>query len=380
MLDFPSSGAKMHLIFHTITMQLEHKPDFEEAKTAWRHFWARETWKRPLVTGWVPRDPKNPLPWEETPLHLAYYRKMKEGWASYSKRIDAYLESTIFPAEAIPMLSPDLGPDQFAAFLGPELQFSEGSPDTNWIHPVVEDWDAFDFRLEPKNPSWVFAQDLARKLADHARGRYLVSTGDLHSNADALSALRNPELLCMDFLDEPEKVCRAMQKVRKMYQPIYNGLYEAAGRNVETGTIVWLPTWSDGKFAVVQCDFICMVSCEIAREFIIPALEEETAFLDHAIYHLDCPGALRHLDDILSIKGIHAIEWVSGAGQKPMWQWTDVLKKCQAAGKSLIIEWVSCEEVKQVHRELDPAGVVYSVSAQSLAEIEDLCAWLEKNT
>lgn len=361
-------------------MNLQYKPGFTEAKVAWRHFWAREKWQRPLVVASVPRDPAHALPWTEGPHHLHYHRKLTGDWAEYLRRIDRWLENHVWLAEAVPYFDFDFGPDQFAAFLGTELKFDPASPTTNWVDPVVEDWRTYEFKLDPANATWYRMRELARQMAEHARGRYLVGTCDLHSNGDTLSALRHGERLCLDFFDQPDQVARAMRAVRRLYQPVYDGLYEAAGGNAATGTVGWIPTWSDGKFASIQCDFICMVSPELSRQYIIPALVEEAAFLDHCIYHLDGPGALPHLDDILAIQDIDAIQWVSGAGQKPMWQWLDVLKKCQHAGKALQIFDLNCEQVKQVHRELDPAGVVYCVYANTAAEVENLTHWLERNS
>lgn len=361
-------------------MKLQYKPDFEETKVAWRHFWAREKWKRPLIVATVQRDPAHALPWSESPQNQSYARTLTGKWDEQLNRIDRWLENQVYLAEAIPYFSPDFGPDQFAAFLGATMQFSPSSPNTNWADPIIDDWDTFPFKLDPDNPTWKSIRAFAQRLAEHGRGRYLVGTCDLHSNGDAISALRHGERLCLDFFDQPEQVARAMREVRKFYQPIYDGLYEASGCNAATGTIGWIPTWSDGKFATIQCDFICMISPEINRQFILPALEEEAGFLDHCIYHLDGPGALPHLDDILSIQDIDAVQWVSGAGQKPMWQWLDVLKKCQKAGKGLQIYDLDCEQAKQLSKELSPAGVVYCVNAKTTAEVEDLARWFELNT
>jgi 5-methyltetrahydrofolate--homocysteine methyltransferase len=217
-------------------------------------------------------------------------------------------------------------------------------------------------------------------MARHAQGRYLIGICDLHSNADTLSALRGPDRLCLDLLLTPELVDRAMREVRRLYQPVYNGIYDACELSRQDGTIGWAPFWCPGKFATIQCDFSCMVSPETARRAILPALEEEAEFLDHCVYHLDGKEALVHLDDILAIKKIDVIQWVSGAGQKPMWQWLDVLKKIQRAGKGLWIYEINAEQVKQVHKELDPTGVLYSVDAQNAAEIEDLAKYLEQHT
>ncbi|OGV73611.1 MAG: hypothetical protein A3K18_17675 [Lentisphaerae bacterium RIFOXYA12_64_32] len=360
-------------------MTLTYKPDFEDARVAWNHYWAKEAWRRPLIHATLPSRNARRLSADETPWVHRYHRAVHKDWQAQLKRIDNWLENTIFPLEAMPSFSPDFGPDQFAAFLGAPLRFSPDSMDTNWVEPIVEDWADFEIKLDSASPTWMGILEFSRLLAAHAKGRYLVGVCDLHSNGDTLSALRNPERLCMDFYDCPDLVEKAMLATRRLYPPVYDALYEAGGMHRELGSTGWAPFWSEGKFATIQCDFICMVSPEISRRYIIPALEEEASFLDHCVYHFDGPGALPHLDDILAIERIDVIQWVAGAGQKPMHEWVDVLKKCQNAGKGLQVYGINCEQAKQLHRELDPAGVLYCVGAKDLAELEDLAKWLEQN-
>ncbi|MDD3176021.1 MAG: trimethylamine corrinoid protein 2, partial [Candidatus Nanoarchaeia archaeon] len=103
-------------------------------------------------------------------------------------------------------------------------------------------------------------------------------------------------------------------------------------------------------------------------------------FLDHCVFHLDGPGALRHLDDILAIKDIDVLQWVPGAGQPPVYEWLDVLKKAQKAGKGLQIYGVNLDIIKRISRELSPEGIVYCLDAKSRKEVEETTDWLEKNT
>jgi len=112
---------------------------------------------------------------------------------------------------------------------------------------------------------------------------------------------------------------------------------------------------------------------------VLPGVEEEAAYLDRCMYHLDGPGALRHLDDVLSVKDIDVLQWVSGAGQKPMWQWLEVLKKGLAAGKALHIYDITPAQVKAVHSELKSRRCLYQVNAANAHEVEDLLDWLKKN-
>jgi hypothetical protein len=287
-------------------MQLKYKPDFSEARTAWNYYWAGEKWKRPLV---VPEPiPRNPLLNLESPWEKRYFNAVNGNYRLALDIIEEWIQNHIYPAEAIPGFGPDHGPDQFAACLGAKLCFAPGSTSTNWIEPYVDDWHKFlPLKLDETSPIWQSLLKYTRLLAEHARGKYLVRICDLHSNADALSAIRGPDRLCLDFYDCPELVERAMRDVRRLYQPIYNRLYAAAGYDHTIGASGWAPFWCEGKFATIQCDFICLVGPEISRRYILPALEEEAEFLDHCVYHFDGPGALPHLNDILSIKKIKSM-------------------------------------------------------------------------
>ena len=146
-----------------------------------------------------------------------------------------------------------------------------------------------------------------------------------------------------------------------------------AGNMEKTGSIGWAPTYAHkGKFAVIQCDFSCLISPQQVREFVIPAVEEEAAFLDYSVYHYDGKDALGHLDDILAIKDIDVIQWVPGDGQPRSIEWMELLKKIQKAGKGLwIYDW-TCEEILQNFKELKPEGLVFSVGASSEDEAKRL--------
>lgn len=362
-------------------MELSTKPDFNETRKAWNHYWNGELYlKRPLIVGACDKPGSTPLPEKENPFFEHYYRKLTRDWDNYLRDIDRWLECVEFPCETIPFFAPDFGPDQFAAFCGASIKYDPHSPGTNWVEPIVKDWSDFHLHIDPNNIYWKNILELSRKMAIHSRGRYLVGVCDIHGNADVLSALRSPEKLCLDFYDNPTLVAERMREARRLFPVVYDGLYQAGGMNTDTGSLGWIPFWCEGKFASIQCDFICMVSPEIGRKYIIPALAEEASFLDHCAYHLDGPGALPHLDDILAIKDIDVIQWVSGAGQKPMWEWLDVLKKCQAARKGLQIYGIPIEQIKALHKELDPTGIVYCVWGYSRDEILGLADWLVKNT
>ncbi len=47
------------------------------------------------------------------------------------------------------------------------------------------------------------------------------------------------------------------------------------------------------------------------EEVFLPGIIEECSFYERTIYHLAGPGALKHLDSLLEIKELDAIQWVA---------------------------------------------------------------------
>lgn len=349
------------------------KPDFEEARRRWKAFWQGEIIDRPCCRVLAPRDGAKQQP------HPPGLQDPKADLRAYAEAFDLWASGIYFGGDAVPFFYPNFGPDIYTAFLGADLEGFDHGTSTSWAIPFVKDWRTDAPSLaEPHGHWWETMLRYVSTIRDVARGKWGVGVLDLHSNLDCLAAARGPQNLCMDLLDCPDDVEAAMDVVRRTYQPIYDGLFFASGQD-ETGTASWLPMYCEGKFAVIQCDFICMISPDAARRFLYPALEEETRFLDQCCYHLDGPDALVHLDDLLAIDGIDAIQWVPGAGNAPHIEWTDLLKRIQSAGKALYVGG-GIDEVKIYHRELRPEKVFYDTWAPSQREADDLLNWLRANT
>lgn len=362
-------------------LNLSTKPDKDEAVKRWEYFWRGELYERPLVVTSVPRQ--GVAAHDVVDVYgLRYYHAVKGLWQERLDLINRWLEQVCFPGDMIPSFSPDLGPDQWAAFYGGELKFSEASKATNWVDPIIEDWEAvLPLKFDPENITFRKLLDYAACLSQHGEGRYLVGQIDAHSNADALSALRGPERFMMDLYDSPDLIERAMRDVRRSYKPVHESLARAGRMGGERG-FTHYGFWHPRSFQVVQSDVICMMGPEHFRQFVMPALEEEFACHEGVYFHLDGPGALRHLDDILSISGHWILQWQSGDGQKPNWQWLDILQKAQQAGKSVHVfgAGLDIEAVKTLHRQLDPARVIYSPDLVSEKDVANLLDWLVRNT
>ena len=355
-----------------------YKPNFEESKRYWRAFWEKEVLDRPLLCVTAPKSNTNIPSYNNTPT-ISYQNCMNGTFDNLLKEYDAYAAATYFGGEAIPAFDITLGPDQYAGFLGGNIEAIDGYY-TTWAHPVIKDWDQFICSIDKSSGGYFDQVKKYYEYASHfSKDRFLLNMLDLHSNLDALSALRGPQNLCMDLLDCPEKVQIALDAVRKTYPEIFEMAY-TAGDMENRGSIGWSPTYCEkGKFAVIQCDFSCMISPTMARDFVIPAIEEEASYLDHCVYHYDGKEALGHLEDILAIPQIDVIQWVPGDGNPRSIAWMELLHKIQKAGKGLwIFDW-TVEEIKHNFKQLKPEGLVFSVSAESENEADKLLTYVKQH-
>ncbi len=357
-----------------------YKENMESVKRHAKAFWEKELIDRPYLCVTAPkRGVAYPQVEVVNTAENCYKACMSGNYDPILRSFEQVVSSIYWGGDAVPNFEVTLGPDQYAGFLGARIQAKEGYI-TTWAEHCVEDWENFDIRLD-KAPDGYFEK--VRRFMEYAaafgKDKFLVNMLDLHSNLDALSALRGPQELCFDIMDYPELVMEKLRAVNATYPEVYEMAYKA-GNMAENGTIGWSPIYCEDKSAVIQCDFSCMLSPQQAREYVIPSIQEEASHLVHNIYHYDGKQALGHIDDVLAIKEIDCVQWVPGDGQPRTIEWMDLLHKIQDAGKSLwIYDWTA-EEIKQHYKELKPELTAFSLYVNSQDEAEELEEYLIKNT
>ena len=77
-----------------------------------------------------------------------------------------------------------------------------------------------------------------------------------------------------------------------------------------------------------------------AYTFVLPTLTRQIGWLDHSLYHLDGPDAIRHLPAIMEIDELDALQWTAGAakpdGASPVLY--KIYDQVAAAGKGMWIQ------------------------------------------
>ena len=352
-------------------VRLQCKPDFEEARKRWDALWRHEVVDRPCTLVTAARIPE--------PSGYPKLVAVQDDFATVLAGCDAYLESHAFLGEAMPAFRPGFGPDQMAAFLGAPLTISQVSSQTSWSEKIVADWETFlPLRISESNQYYTRMKDFHSLAEEHLAGRCLLSEIDMHSNIDLLEGLRGAQNLLYDMIDTPDTIMKAMSQAREIFRQVSEDFYPY-GSKAMLGTTSGLPMYDRGQFNRIQSDFIALLNPGMFRKFVLPAIEEEAQYLDRSCFHLDGPDALTHLDDLLALSDLDAIQWVSGAGNRPQTEWPEVLHRVQKAGKIIILH-LSAADVKRIHGEYAPELLVYDVRTRTVEEGLELLEWLKKNT
>ena len=298
-----------------------------------------------------------------------------------------FCEKHLFLAESFPNLETAFGPGSLAAYLGSEIGFKE---DTVWFEPCVEgeDWeDTPELVFDPENKWLKIHLDFVRKVREIVGDDVLVDMPDLMENIDVLSSLRGAQELMMDLLEDPEEIESRVEQVTKAYFKIYDLFYDLV--KDENGGNAWscFQMWAPGRFAKLQCDASAMISVSNFREFVLESLKEQAEKLDYVLYHLDGPGAIKHLDDLMTIDGIKALQWTPGDtgpdGTCP--DWDEIYDKVIAAGKSLWIkvysgnfeDWI--RNMDRVVQKYGSSSLFFFLPEMSYEQAVKLIDYAEKN-
>ena len=342
-----------------------YKEDWDAAQQRLLAWWEREIIDRACIQVTAPRR-------DVTPRPLPVPSSIEAQWTDLDYVVESQAERircTYYGGEAFPLFNPNLGPDIFAAFLGAPLHFAE---DTSWADPIIADYATRPrLALDAANPWWQLQAELLRRGQEAGRGRWLTGFPDTHSGGDALAALLGRQELCFDLVDRPEQVAAAMAELQPIVIEVYERLFPVIEWERLGSSSGWLPTWSTGRCNVIQCDFIALISPQMFECHFLHELALQAKWLDHTIYHLDGPHCIPHLDLLLSIPEIRAIQWVPGAGAPPMPHWIPLLKRIQAAGRGLHLQ-TEPEHVETLLSELSPKGLMLHTAVDSEDEADEM--------
>lgn len=332
---------------------LELCPDFPTIAKRFEAWWQQDLLDRPVFIGMADTNPARQI--------TLRYELLDDPDAWFEmKRAD--MRQLLCVGNAIPRISVDLGPMPLAGLFGGQRTAAYG---TLWTHSFIDDdWsNAPDWSIPDQHPVWVLMQELLARIGQDAKGRYLVCAPDLGAAGDLLQIMRGSSPLCMDVIDQPERVRAALDGIHASWFYAFTEAYRiVVGQGA--GLYQWLRLWSSQPYVVPACDFSAVLGPRQFEKLFLPDIARLAAAVGRAAYHLDGPDATRHLDALLEIPEIRAIQFSPGPANFTALGWVDMFRRIQDKGRSLLI-LCPADDILALSQELRPEGLAVVVRGHS---------------
>ena len=303
-------------------------------------------------------------------------RDLNQKWFDPAWRadyLDWYVAHSSLMADMLPVANTQLGPGSLAAILGGVF---EGGEDTIWIHPDPNYTD--DIVFNPDHPNYLLHKDLLKACRQKAQGHYYVGMPDLMEGLDVMAAIKGTDRVLLDTVMQPERLEHQMQQINDIYFQVFDALYDII-REGDEMAFCYFSLWAPGRMTKLQSDISTMISTDDYRRFVQPFIREQCQKIDYTLYHLDGVGAMRHLDALLEIEELNAIQWTPGVGepQGGSARWYDLYRKILAHGKSVMACWVTLDELRPLLDNIGGEGVHLEMDFHNEQEVEQAMRIIE---
>jgi hypothetical protein len=381
------------------------KDNWDETTAKWTNYWRRENTGRPLMCV-IARD---------SSVEADFQQAQAEGRSTFSvmcQGTDSTLPSELMPtdvtdlyqdavrmdqryrhfcqthhflAESFPNIDADFGPGSMAGYLGSNIVFRE---DTVWFERFVDDLAAHPkIEFNPENPWWKQHYQLIKDLNRLSAGDYLIGMPDIMENVDVLASLRGPQDLLYDMIDDEDEVLKRVGEVGDAYYDFYDRFYDQVKDATGGSAYTVFQIWGPGRMAKLQCDLSALMSPNQFRTLIVDSLRTQAQNLDQVLYHLDGAEAIRHLDALMEIDEIDALQWTPGdhGPDGTLEDWDVIYDKTRAAGKAIWAK-VYSGDMDQWLRNVDRLVHKYGSHSlflhfpeMSMSEADRLLSYADKN-
>ncbi|MDO4740397.1 MAG: hypothetical protein Q4A66_06990 [Eubacteriales bacterium] len=343
--------------------------DYHKLRSTYRKWWNGEL-GRPIAGAVLSRPEETPGP--ALRFATAWDESIRPD--EFIAALDRRFSSMRWLGEAYPWVNFDaFGPGVLAAFLGCR---PIGRRETVWFAPPRENMPLREmhFELNEHDPRLRRVLGVYEAGMEKWRGAVVLGMADLGGILDILASFRGTENLLMDLYDEPEEVLRCVGELQREWFKCYDLINRTIGSEA-MGHTQWFNLYGEEPGYILQSDFSYMISPKMFETFVAPELSSSAGRLSRALYHLDGTGELPHLDMLLEMEDVKAIQWVPGDGPAASMDWTELLGRILAGGKKLL----SCALTKEgaLNPVIKDPGQVY-VGDRHFQTIDEAKRWAEK--
>jgi hypothetical protein len=221
--------------------------------------------------------------------------------------------------------------------------------------------DLATFELGSDNAWYSKMVECHRKLVQHGRGRYPVSTPVLHGPLDLLvSVIGSAENVALSIHDDPGLLEAAMDRVTSVWCRAARDLAGSL-EPFANGFLSRMHVWTPAPNVTTQDDATWMMSPENYRLFVQPFERRMCAAAPNAVHHTHNTSA--HLLELLGELDLTVVQMSVDANGPPWERQRTAIRRVQETKPVLLTVW-SLEDADRALKDLDPRGLGVTVVAK----------------
>ena len=272
------------------------------------NFWRGVDTARPLISFWVgtfsitdlyPHSMRSLPDGILDPRQLTFELFDQDYCDLYEKNLASSSDTpwAAFPIMTIPWLE---------AILGCPIVKKE---DNIWADPrEISLADFADSPVDLENNIWLEKLlEFTGWLVELSAGRFPVSVSLLRGPSDLLSAVRTPSQMCIDFIDHPDLVLEAMERVTTAWIRAACLQMDLIPSYMDGYSFGQIFLWAPGKCSWFQDDAVALMSPDHYVKFLLPFEKQIASSLPFSGIHLH-PRSLFVVDELINIPGLDVIE------------------------------------------------------------------------
>ena len=252
---------------------------------------------------------------------------------------------------------------------------------TAWYSAIKKEPEALEFTVNPKHSMYLRTMDLLQTFQDYFHGDVVLGGANLGGVCDVYHSIRGMENALFDLSDEPEMVAGAMEQIYKEWIKTNQHILELIDPDINHGYTHWTNILSSVPYDMIQADLAFLVSNEQYDELLHPLIVRESQAFQRSMFHMDGPGFVRHLPKLLSIPTLNGIQWIPGAGAKPVGDWPELYEQISASDKLLQVFIEGAKELPMAEKIAacfsDPSRICFLMSG-SITDEAKFQAFLAK--
>jgi hypothetical protein len=290
----------------------------------------------------------------------------------------------VWPADILPAAWPHVGTLPLAVYLGARPEYASNNV---WYQPCMSDIEQHPpLVLDPAHREVRQLEQIVRQTVALSEGNYFVGMPALLGGIDVLAELRGTSDLLVDMIENPHAVHQRLREIQDAYVQAFDRMYAIVkidGEDDEPRASMcygYFMLWGRGKVGLCQCDTAAMFSPKMFGELVVPYLREQCAYLDRSMFHIDGAKALIHLEMLLDIADLDAIEFTPdpkspGGGDA---RWYPLYRRILERGKSVWVANLRKDEVLPLLDAIGGQGVYVSVNGLSESDAGALGACVDR--